>query len=228
MADRYTADQQRRIIESGEKAPDMGYAERIGKNLAVSIPRAATDMVSFAGMLPALVRTAVGNIGSSMGLTDDPELGTELYGKEGLAEVEKYVSTQVQTEIAKLPENYRNEKNYQAIASHYANSDAARDILLKHAPAMMRAGTNASNAINDMAGLNRVEDETIVDDMSQIVGQSILPFGAIGRTAATGARRAALRAVELALPGNTGTVGNAAANVAVGAGLSQGMRALSD
>ncbi len=216
---RYTEEQKQRIVGSGETPPDMELFERIGKNALVGIPRFFTDTASLLGMIKPALDTAVYNTLSSVGLSDDADFATEMYGSEGMKEFGDYVSTRVSDELRKLPPERQTQKNIEAISNHYANTNDARDILLKSGPVLTRMGMQGGNWMNDQIGLKRVEDETIIDDASQIAGGALVTAG-VG--ALTGA--AAKSAGKVAIKGAT----RLATDTAIGVAASQTLRGLTD
>lgn len=240
---RYNEEQKQRVLSSGEKPPDMNPALRTFNNVMIGVPRAVTDIGSLMGMIKPALDTAVYNVGSSLGLTQDTDFPTEMYGEAGMKQFADFVGQKVQQEVAKLPPERQTQANIEAISNHYATTNEARDMLIEAGPTLTKWGMKAGNAINDTLGLGRIEDETITDDVGQIVGGAIVTRGALSPSqvgvkgltrAATKAvegsvaRRAGARAVELALPLSTGTPGNIAANIGVGVAGSQGLRALTD
>lgn len=239
---RYTEAQKQRILASGERPPEPGRSaltdtlrkvtsvmpggilpamllgDREFANAAVALPRAVTDTVATVGMAVPAARAA---------LDSEVDFPEAMMGKEGLAEFNNYVQSNTQALLDQLPEERRTQANAEAIANAFMTSGEAEAIRLKHSNPLIRAGTEGGNAINDAFGLNRVSEETSVDDLEQIIAGSVIPIGGLGKAASSaassGIRRAGMKALELALPGSS-SVGNAVANVGAQEALSQGMR----
>lgn len=223
---RYTEEQKTRILESGEKPPEgISLPSRVARNAAVSVPRQFTDLLTLGGMIVPAIQA---------GASDEVDLPEAMYGKEGLVELQDYISNQTNKELAKLPQSRRTDRNIDTIRNAIANSGEAEEIRLRVGPALVRYGTESGNYVNSLAGLNPVREETIVDDASQIVASALLPTGGLTRALTKAAEKSvaakmAKIGADVLMPGTTRyTPAGVAANTALPLGGSQVLRAVTD
>lgn len=223
---RYNADQERRIRESGEAAPQgMSLPSRILRNAAVALPRGVTDLAAAAALVVPAVKA---------GLSSEVDFPEALYGKEGVSAIQSYVGTKTDEAFAQLPPEKQTERNRQAIQDAVANSQGAEDVRLQHSSAPLRNATQAGNYINELAGLEPVRKETIVDDASQIAASALVPSAFITKPLTKMAAKSALGtaarvAADVIVPGTAKyTPTGIAANVALPLAVSQGLRTATD
>jgi len=229
-------DQRRRVLESGEqqfKGNPLSLVplpiQQLEANIAVAVPRAVTDTVTMAGMVPPMVRA---------GLSSDVDLSEAMMGKEGEDELTNYIATTAQKEFDELPETVKNDTTLKNLQQTIANSAEAEDIRLKHSNPVVNYGTKASNAINKSVGLGRVSQETNTDDLEQLAAGVLIPAGGVSRAVGGTVRRfigdsiagkvagkAAELAADLTVPGTTNYTGKGiATNAGVQIGVNEGIR----
>jgi hypothetical protein len=229
-----------RYLESGENPPtpeEQSPRSRTLRNLAAGIPRTGSDLIALAGMAETAVRAGYHTLtGTGEGETFGDNFAVDLYGMQGIAEAAQWVQDETDNHLARLPAHLQNETNKKRIEAKLNGSKTKRDILLKYADPIYKAGIESAKIINEGLGLRDPIEETSADSFMQIVGGSIIPVDAFVKptttVAAAGAKaltvKVAKKAAELLLPGHTGGVGNLAANIGVQTVVDQGMRKYMD
>lgn len=215
-------------------AQDVGAVShgiaRTQANARAAIPRSFTDMYALTGVIGPAVRA---------GLSSDLDFDEAMFGEDGLKSITNHVQDRISDYMDRLPDDQRTEENVQKLTQAVMNSPETKEFILDLAPAAFRQGSRASNAINESVGLRRADEETTIDEATQIAAAAAVPLpGGVGARVArrfigdaveSTVGKIGLGAAELLLPGTAPmTAGRVAANAGVGAGIAQGMRAITD
>jgi acylphosphatase len=237
------------FIEKDERSQKFeDNSEQFVKNMASGIGQIPTDVVGMFGMIkagaPAIVEAYKNN-----GNSDDPyykrlmqEFSNNVIPLDQQFELQAHMSDvmlKVQEEHPELTPDQLND-----IRDQYMDSDKFQQLIIDKMPKSIQIAMNNGNFMNELFGTGkRIDQQTIQDDIAQIVGQSVvaLPTSVVSAprkvlTKLLGKQvmenivtRGAMRVGEAITPITVpGTVPNMALNAGVGTGIIELQRYASD
>lgn len=254
---RYTQEQINRAISAGERPADtsswyttqfkdyipeaiqpaLSNLEWWHRNVYAGVPNAVTGMAG----IPDVVKSA-GSAAYDWAVNDKPFgqafATARAGGEENMKEIQDYINREVNSYLDELPPEQRNDPEIQKrIVAHVQGSQALHDFQLARqgettTGSWAVSGERGSDAVRRYMGLQPTYQMTSGDELGEIVGGAMIPTnwvtaGAKVMSKAPAVARAAYRLGEWLVPGSHG-VGNAVANIAAPAAVSQTLRAVSD
>lgn len=220
---------------------------QIQSNVMSGLIQTPTDVIAMGDMarvgLPALIQAIPDDTQQEDSYTDRlaAHFTNNMFGDKGMANMQDAFNKEALRIEAENPTLAPEQKK--AMLDEWQKSDQFYEVMTNNMSPGLRLGAQANAFANNITGVNaRPDQQTAWDDVFQAVGGAAIgvPVNVVEKLTARLTRvmgekaarsvgmRIAGKAAELLTPGTFPfTPGNVAANAAVGAGMSEGIRALS-